>query len=97
VDLGLFQACVKGFSFGRGTFAQSAQITAQQMSIAPAYIAFTLGVRFVIDHLRGDEYFRVPSAATISAVRLSNLPCCSNLMGCGCSCMNARWRIYPSI
>ena len=59
VDLGLFQACVKGFSFGRGTFAQSPQITAQQMSIAPAYIAFTLGVRFIIDHLRGDEYFRV--------------------------------------
>lgn len=59
VELGLFQACVEGFSRGRKQFAQSVQITAEQMSIAPAYIAFTLGVRFVIDHLRGDEYFRV--------------------------------------
>ena len=59
VELELFQACVKGFSCGRGIFGQTAQITAQQMSIAPAYIAFTLGVRFLIDHLRGDEYFRV--------------------------------------
>jgi Ser/Thr protein kinase RdoA (MazF antagonist) len=59
VDLGLFQACVKGFSCGRGMFGQPAQMTAQQMSIAPAYIGFTLGLRFLIDHLRGDEYFRV--------------------------------------
>ena len=58
-ELELFEACVVGFSRGRGRFAQPARITAEQMSIAPAYIAFTLGLRFVIDHLCGDEYFRV--------------------------------------
>ena len=58
-ELELFEACVDGFSRGRGQFAQPVGVTAEQMSIAPAYITFTLGLRFVIDHLRGDEYFRV--------------------------------------
>ncbi|MBO78816.1 MAG: hypothetical protein CMQ22_04525 [Gammaproteobacteria bacterium] len=59
IELDQFVACVDGFSRGRGGFAQSIQTTADQMSIAPAYIALTLGVRFITDHLRGDEYFKV--------------------------------------
>ena len=60
IELDQFGACVDGFSRGRGRgrYADAVE-TARQMSIAPAYIAFTLGVRFITDHLCGDEYFKV--------------------------------------
>jgi Ser/Thr protein kinase RdoA (MazF antagonist) len=59
LELDHFVACVRGFNQGRDGFEQSLDVTALQMSRAPAYIALTLGVRFVTDHLRGDPYFRV--------------------------------------
>ncbi|RPG29954.1 MAG: aminoglycoside phosphotransferase family protein [Gammaproteobacteria bacterium TMED92] len=59
VELDQFVACVVGFAKGRETFAQAAATTALQMSLAPGYMALTLGVRFVTDHLCGDRYFRV--------------------------------------
>ena len=59
VDMDQFRACVRGFSQGRRDLDQAQDVTATQMSLAPAYIALTLGVRFLTDHLQGDRYFRV--------------------------------------
>ena len=59
VDMDQFRACVRGFSQGRRDLDQALDVTATQMSLAPAYIALTLGVRFLTDHLQGDRYFRV--------------------------------------
>lgn len=59
VDLDQFRTCVRGFYQGRRDLDQAQEVTATQMSLAPAYIALTLGVRFLTDHLQGDRYFRV--------------------------------------
>lgn len=59
VEIDQFVACVAGFAKGRVAFAQAAATTASQMSLAPGYMALTLAVRFVTDHLCGDRYFRV--------------------------------------
>jgi len=50
----LFAALVDGFQAGRET-----ALDAQALSVAPSYVSFMLGVRFLTDHLQGDEYFKV--------------------------------------
>ena len=43
VDLDQFRTCVRGFYQGRRDLDQAQEVTATQMSLAPAYIALTLG------------------------------------------------------
>ena len=48
----LYRACVQGF-------AHHKMVSVEEMSKAPAYVAFMLAVRFATDHLQRDVYFRV--------------------------------------
>ncbi len=50
----LFAALVAGFSSGCGR-----PLEPRLLALAPAYVAFMLGVRFLTDHLQGDRYFKV--------------------------------------
>jgi len=50
----LFAALVEGFQIG-----SERALDARALSIAPGYVAFMLGVRFLTDHLEGDRYFKV--------------------------------------
>ena len=50
----LFTALVAGFQAG-----SERQLDARALSIAPVYVAFMLGIRFLTDHLQGDRYFKV--------------------------------------
>ena len=52
--LRLFEAVVRGFLETSPVTADPAELT-----IAPRYMAFMLGVRFLTDHLNGDRYFKV--------------------------------------
>ncbi|MEM7096698.1 MAG: aminoglycoside phosphotransferase family protein [Pseudomonadota bacterium] len=51
-DSELFLACVRGF-------ADHPHADPEAFADAPAYVALMLGVRFLTDHLTGDDYFRV--------------------------------------
>lgn len=54
LSLDLFAALADGFvSEKRG------RVGARDLVIAPRYVCFMLGVRFLTDHLRGDRYFKV--------------------------------------
>lgn len=53
-SLELFRALVAGFRSG----CQRA-LDAPALAVAPRYVAFMLGVRFLTDHLAGDRYFKV--------------------------------------
>ncbi len=53
LDLMYFRACLEGFA------AHQPLTNASDAVSAPGYVALMLGVRFLTDHLRGDEYFRV--------------------------------------
>ena len=53
----LFSALSEGFIRGGGR-----RLDAEEMLVAPSYVAFMLGVRFLTDHLQGDRYFRVKKA-----------------------------------
>lgn len=57
VDTADYRACASGFVAGRGAFAVQGELYA----VAPAYLAFILGLRFVTDHMNGDRYFSVPN------------------------------------
>lgn len=50
----LFVALVEGFQAGSGRAADP-----RLLSLAPVYVAFMLGIRFLTDHLEGDRYFKV--------------------------------------
>jgi len=50
----LFEAVVRGFV---SESEQSPGVA--ELVVAPRYVAFMLGVRFLTDHLRGDVYFKV--------------------------------------
>ena len=50
----LFTAVVAGFAVGTRR-----NLTVAELVDAPVYMAFTLGLRFLTDHLRGDRYFKV--------------------------------------
>lgn len=50
----LFAACARGF-------AARADGDAAALADAPAYLAMMLGLRFLTDHLSGDQYFKVNS------------------------------------
>ena len=53
LDSAYFRACLEGF-------AEHQPLTNVADAVsAPGYVALMLGVRFLTDHLRGDEYFRV--------------------------------------
>lgn len=51
-----YRACVQGFVAGRG----QQKLDLGCLVSAPAYLAYMLGVRFLTDHLNGDQYFAVP-------------------------------------
>ncbi len=51
---GLFSALCRGFVQGSGRRPPPGDLV-----LAPRYIAFMLGVRFLTDHLQGDRYFKV--------------------------------------
>jgi Ser/Thr protein kinase RdoA (MazF antagonist) len=53
-SLELYRAVVQGF-LGAGAGAPDAEA----LLLAPRFVAFMLGVRFLTDHLRGDHYFKV--------------------------------------
>lgn len=57
VDIADYRACASGFVAGRGAFAAQSELYA----VAPAYLAFMLGLRFLTDHMNGDHYFSVPN------------------------------------
>jgi Ser/Thr protein kinase RdoA (MazF antagonist) len=50
----LFVALVDGLLSG-----SERALDARSLAIAPGYVAFMLGVRFLTDHLEGDRYFKV--------------------------------------
>jgi len=50
----MFKAVVEGFVAGG-----SCTPTVEELVLAPRYVAFMLGVRFLTDHLEGDRYFKV--------------------------------------
>ena len=50
----LFAAVVAGFAVG-----SRRDLTIADLVEAPVYMAFTLGLRFLTDHLRGDRYFKI--------------------------------------
>lgn len=53
----LFSAAAAGFINGRGELPDP-----DAMLVAPVYVSFMLGVRFLSDHLAGDVYFKVATA-----------------------------------
>jgi hypothetical protein len=53
----LFAAAARGFIDGRGE-----NLALEDLLVAPCYVSFMLGVRFLADHLSGDVYFKVASA-----------------------------------
>ena len=54
-----YQACVEGFLAGRGDRPDQDERLVEYLITAPAFLAFMLGLRFLTDHLAGDEYFVV--------------------------------------
>ena len=54
LSVDLFAALAKGFVGEKGS-----RIVSRDLVIAPRYVCFMLGVRFLIDHLNGDRYFKV--------------------------------------
>lgn len=60
MDIDLFAALAQGFVTGLGALADPALRTA--LVGAPRYITLTLAVRFLVDYLEGDRYFRVDDA-----------------------------------
>ena len=55
-----YQACIEGFLTGRGDKPDPDELLTEHLATAPAFLAFMLGLRFLTDHLAGDEYFVVP-------------------------------------
>lgn len=53
----LLEACARGYLAGVRSWTSLAERRA--MKVAPAYMAFMLGVRFLTDYLAGDLYFRI--------------------------------------
>jgi Ser/Thr protein kinase RdoA (MazF antagonist) len=49
-----FRALVQGFVSAAGV-----EPSVDELLLAPRYVAFMLGVRFLTDHLQGDRYFRI--------------------------------------
>jgi Ser/Thr protein kinase RdoA (MazF antagonist) len=60
MDIGLFAPLAEGFVAGLGRLDDAALRAA--LVTAPRYITLTLAVRFLIDYLQGDRYFRVDDA-----------------------------------
>ena len=58
--LDLFAALAQGFVAGLGALDDPALRAA--LVTAPRYITLTLAVRFLVDYLQGDRYFRVDDA-----------------------------------
>ncbi|HJV91134.1 MAG TPA: aminoglycoside phosphotransferase family protein [Holophagaceae bacterium] len=56
-DLDTFDALARGFLAELGPLLTPAE--RQRLAVAPAVIAFELGLRFLTDHLEGDSTFRV--------------------------------------
>ncbi len=54
LSLDLFGALVEGFAGEK-----EAALGADELVLAPRYVCFMLGVRFLTDHLDGDRYFKV--------------------------------------
>lgn len=50
----VFQGAVRGYLHGA-----CRSVSAEDLALAPRYVAFMLGIRFLTDHLEGDRYFRV--------------------------------------
>lgn len=55
IDEALFVSALKGFLRG----APDRNYSVEDFAHAPIYIMFMLGVRFLTDHLQGDQYFKV--------------------------------------
>lgn len=53
-EVAVFAALAEGFLATSGV-----QPTVEELVMAPRYVAFMLGVRFLNDHLAGDQYFKV--------------------------------------
>jgi Ser/Thr protein kinase RdoA (MazF antagonist) len=53
-ELALFAALAEGFLEGT-----ERDLDPETLAIAPVYVAFMLGIRFLTDHLEGDGYFKV--------------------------------------
>jgi Ser/Thr protein kinase RdoA (MazF antagonist) len=53
-SIDLFAALAEGFVGER-----SGEVSSAELVVAPRYVCFMLGVRFLTDHLRGDRYFKV--------------------------------------
>ncbi len=49
-----FRAAARGYLEGAAR-----NVSAEDLALAPHYVAFMLGVRFLTDHLEGDRYFKV--------------------------------------
>jgi Ser/Thr protein kinase RdoA (MazF antagonist) len=58
-DLAVFQALAEGFLREVGPLLAPAERV--RLAVAPAVLAFELGLRFLTDHLEGDRIFRAPT------------------------------------
>ena len=45
---------------GRADKPDPDELLAEHLATEPAFLAFMLGLRFLTDHLAGDQYFAVP-------------------------------------
>lgn len=57
VDIDLFSAVASGF-----TSTMQKPVESSDLVLAPRYMAFCLGLRFLTDHLQGDVYFKTTRA-----------------------------------
>ncbi len=57
VRIGVFEALVEGYLAAAGTVLTDTEIA--NMAFSGRLISLELGMRFLTDHLRGDQYFRV--------------------------------------
>lgn len=53
IDAEIFWACLKGFA------RVQTKVNVSDAVAAPGFVAFMLGVRFLTDHISGDQYFKV--------------------------------------
>ena len=59
IDIARFDAALRGYLTVPGQDGELAGATEESLVLAPRYMAFCLAVRFLTDHCRGDEYFKV--------------------------------------
>lgn len=54
-----YRTCIEGFLAGRGALPDDHSTTNQLLALAPGFLAFMLGLRFLTDYISGNRYFAV--------------------------------------